>query len=99
MFEATHCFNPPTGCSLANHTLPVIEYGHDATGGFSVTGGYRYRGTTLPALSGYYVYGDYVSGHHLGRLAGFRRHLDHHARSGDDQSLGVRPGRRTASCT
>ncbi len=63
IFEATHCFNPPTGCSLANHTLPVIEYGHNAAGGFSVTGGYRYRGTTLPALSGYYVYGDYVSGH------------------------------------
>ena len=62
VFEATHCFNPPTGCSLPNHTPPVIEYHHDAAGGFSVTGGYRYRGHALPALSGYYVYGDYVDG-------------------------------------
>src|SRR5262249_27974200 len=63
VFEATHCFNPSTGCSLPNHTPPVIEYHHDSTGGFSVTGGYRYRGRALPALYGYYVYGDYVDGH------------------------------------
>src|SRR5258706_4906741 len=62
VFEGTHCYNPPTGCSLAGHTLPVIEYGHNTNGGFSVTGGYRYRGGALPALAGYYVYGDYVSG-------------------------------------
>ena len=62
VFEGTHCFNPPTSCSLANHTLPVIEYGHDSAGGFSVTGGYRYRGRALPALAGYYIYGDFVSG-------------------------------------
>lgn len=62
IFEGTHCFNPSTGCSLAGHTPPVLEYAHDSTGGFSVTGGYRYRGSGLPALVGYYVYGDYVSG-------------------------------------
>ena len=62
VFEGMHCFNPPTACSLANHTPPVIEYPHTSAGGFSVTGGYRYRGSALPALGGYYIYGDYVSG-------------------------------------
>jgi hypothetical protein len=70
VFEGTHCFNPSTGCALAGHTLPVLEYGHDANGGFSVTGGYRYRGTGLPALAGYYVYGDYVSGRIWGAAPG-----------------------------
>ena len=27
-----------------------------------MTGGYRYRGAASPALSGYFVYGDYCSG-------------------------------------
>jgi len=70
VFEATHCFNPPTGCTLANHTPPVIEYHHDSAGGFSITGGYVYRGTSLPALYGYYVYGDYVDGHIWAALPG-----------------------------
>jgi len=42
-------------------TMPVAEYAH-AIGGCSVTGGYVYRGPSLPALSGVYLYGDYCSG-------------------------------------
>jgi glucose/arabinose dehydrogenase len=57
VFEGTHCFDPPSGCSLAGHVPPILEYDHGT--GFSVTGGYRYRGGALPALSGFYVYGDY----------------------------------------
>ena len=62
VLEGTHCFNPSSGCSTAGKTPPILEYPHDSTGGFSITGGFRYRGTTLPALQGYYVYGDYASG-------------------------------------
>ena len=62
VFEGTHCYRPATGCSLAGHWQPIIEYGHDASGGIAVTGGYRYRGTSSPDLAGYYVYGDYGSG-------------------------------------
>jgi uncharacterized repeat protein (TIGR03806 family) len=39
---------------------PVAEYGRSA--GFSVTGGYVYRGTQIPALVGRYVFADYGTG-------------------------------------
>jgi glucose/arabinose dehydrogenase len=61
-FEGTHCFSPSTNCSLPGAIAPILEYAHDSNGGFSITGGYRYRGGALPALHGYFVYGDYVSG-------------------------------------
>jgi glucose/arabinose dehydrogenase len=66
VFEGTRCYAATT-CSIATglapHTPPVIEYGHDNTdfGGFSITGGYRYRGSKYPALNGYYFYGDFSS--------------------------------------
>jgi glucose/arabinose dehydrogenase len=40
--------------------FPVFEYGHDE--GCSVTGGYVYRGSALPAERGRYILGDYCSG-------------------------------------
>ncbi len=65
---------------------PIHTYTHDA-GRCSVTGGYEYRGTEVPALAGTYVYGDYCTGEVRGLLA----------RKGialDDQSLNttVKPG-------
>jgi glucose/arabinose dehydrogenase len=55
---------PPGG------TAPVYEYSH-AGGNCSITGGFVYRGTALPALQGVYVYGDYcVSKIQLFRLGG-----------------------------
>ncbi len=42
-------------------TFPVVTYGHE-DGNCSITGGYVYRGTALPALVGKYVFGDYCSG-------------------------------------
>ena len=45
---------------------PILQYGHPGmTGstlpllGLSITGGYVYRGTAIPALQGSYVFGDY----------------------------------------
>ena len=48
-------------------TDPIWEYHHD-TDGKSITGGVVYRGKRLPALEGYYVYADYVSGKIWGLL-------------------------------
>ena len=48
--------------ALAGHRRPIITYTHNGpTGGFSITGGYRYRGTRIPSLADYYVYGDFVT--------------------------------------
>jgi glucose/arabinose dehydrogenase len=60
VYEGNGCHNPSSGCSLANHTPPVVTYGH-VQGNLSITGGYMYRGTASAGLRGYYVYGDYGS--------------------------------------
>jgi len=60
--EGTHCFNPETHCRQSLDLVdPVTEYGHEQ-GRCSVTGGYVYRGTKIPALLGTYVFGDFCSG-------------------------------------
>ena len=54
------CAGAPGGVTAALE--PVFEYGHDDAGGYSVTGGTVYRGRAVPALTGFYVCADYVSG-------------------------------------
>jgi uncharacterized repeat protein (TIGR03806 family) len=58
--EGYHCYSPASGCDQTGLTLPVAEYDH--TAGYSVTGGYVYRGSDIPFLQGQYLYGDYGSG-------------------------------------
>jgi glucose/arabinose dehydrogenase len=60
-FEGKHVYEPSTQL-LARGTYrpPVVEYPHSQ--GCSVTGGYVYRGTKVPAAAGRYFYGDYCSG-------------------------------------
>jgi len=59
--EANECFNPKSNCQQPGLIDPVWSYTH-ANGDISITGGYVYRGSKLPALVGKYVYGDYASG-------------------------------------
>jgi glucose/arabinose dehydrogenase len=52
-----------SNCTLYNnqtHTQPVFEYPHNSTGGFSITGGFVYRGNAFSILKGWYVCADYV---------------------------------------
>ena len=64
--EGNHCFSPRSGCDPTGTLPPVIEY--SANKGCSVIGGYVYRGTDVPSLTGTYLYGDYCSG----EIRGFR---------------------------
>lgn len=63
-YEAFDEFNM-TGCDAdpAAYTFPIMDYPHNySTGGFSITGGFVYRGTEFPGMYGYYLCADYVSG-------------------------------------
>jgi glucose/arabinose dehydrogenase len=58
--EGLHCYNPSSGCATSGLVLPVHEYGHGP--GCSITGGYVYRGTRHPALSGRYFFAELCAG-------------------------------------
>eukprot|EP00588_Corethron_pennatum_P015175 CAMPEP_0194271470 /NCGR_PEP_ID=MMETSP0169-20130528/5236_1 /TAXON_ID=218684 /ORGANISM="Corethron pennatum, Strain L29A3" /LENGTH=379 /DNA_ID=CAMNT_0039013819 /DNA_START=7 /DNA_END=1143 /DNA_ORIENTATION=- len=64
--EGLHCFPAGESCDKNDKslTMPILEYPHNDTGGFSITGGHVYRGKKEKekALVGWYFYGDYVSG-------------------------------------
>ena len=57
--EGRACYSPKIGCDTTGLAMPVIDYDHGQ--GCSVTGGYVYRGTAVPALRGHYLYADYCS--------------------------------------
>jgi len=59
LMEASHCYGGG-GCSQQGLTLPVLEYSH--ADGCSITGGYVYRGSAVPAIRGHYFYADYCQG-------------------------------------
>jgi glucose/arabinose dehydrogenase len=49
------------GTAPPGHDAPIYEYSH-ADGNCSVTGGYVYRGSDIPALRGAYVFADFCAG-------------------------------------
>ena len=61
VMEGQHCYPSGDACNKTGLTLPVLEYSH-ASGACSITGGYVYRGTAIPELTGLYFYSDYCSG-------------------------------------
>jgi glucose/arabinose dehydrogenase len=58
-YEGNHPYNI-SGCAPAsNYIFPVWEYARSL--GYSITGGYVYRGPNVPELTGKYIYADYGS--------------------------------------
>jgi glucose/arabinose dehydrogenase len=60
IMEGNLCYSSPQNCNQTGLEQPVWTYGRDQ--GYSVTGGFVYRGTQLAGLVGAYIYGDFGSG-------------------------------------
>ena len=68
--EGTFMLNPaddlnkvyplPTDDQLYDVVYPIAQYDHDE--GSAISGGYEYRGTAIPELTGKYFFGDITSG-------------------------------------
>jgi glucose/arabinose dehydrogenase len=56
IMEGTHCYGA-SQCDQTGLALPAHEYPHPS--GCSITGGYVYRGSAIPALQGLYFFGDF----------------------------------------
>ena len=59
--EGSHTFNFTANCMGQTFLDPIFDYDH-TQGDETVIGGYVYHGTNLAALSGKYVFGDFISG-------------------------------------
>lgn len=63
-YEGLSVFDADNVDRVEEHFEPAIVYAHDDTdaptgGGSSITGGYVYRGSAIPALNGWYLYADF----------------------------------------
>lgn len=58
--EGDHCFNPVIDCDPGGLTDPVFEVSH-GDNWFSIIGGFVYRGTAIPGLTGYYLFTDWLN--------------------------------------
>lgn len=57
LMEGYHCYQPEQNCDPGNLVKPIAEYDHKK--GISVTGGYVYRGKSLPEFYGKYIFADW----------------------------------------
>jgi glucose/arabinose dehydrogenase len=65
--EGQECRGGGGGCDMDGLTPPAIDYAH-VEGGASencVIGGYVYRGSAIPSLAGWYLYGDSGGGRRI----------------------------------
>jgi glucose/arabinose dehydrogenase len=63
IMEGKRCFPSGGVCNQNELTQPTLDYTHPTEDcGGSITGGYVYRGSAIPALAGTYFYGDFCEG-------------------------------------
>ena len=97
-FEGTYLYSGSTALySPSNRVNPVHQYSH-SSGRCSISGGFVYRGSSVPTQRGRYFFGDYCTGDvwsfrlEGGRRVGFRGHPRLHI-SGGLPSFGEGPTR------
>lgn len=62
-YEGNEQYNFSLCSSGTSFVFPVFVYDHTySSGGFSVTGGFVYRGSLNPGMYGHYICADYISG-------------------------------------
>jgi glucose/arabinose dehydrogenase len=61
IMEGSLCFPIGSPCTQNGLTLPALDYDH-SQGACAIIGGYVYRGSAMPALTGTYFYGDLCAG-------------------------------------
>jgi glucose/arabinose dehydrogenase len=60
IMEGDHCYRSDN-CSRDGLVLPRVTFNHSG-GACSVTGGFVYRGRSIPSIAGHYFYSDYCAG-------------------------------------
>ena len=83
--EGLSTFSSNACVSGATLTDPVFDYPHDNTGGYSVTGGFVYRGADYPALQGYYVVTDFYLTNNFWLVDAATRQVNYQSVSGLNQ--------------
>lgn len=71
IMEGLHCYNfdgscNPASCNQTGLVLPVLEETHSPGGWCAIIGGFRYRGSAIPAFQGVYIFGDLCKGQIFG---------------------------------
>jgi glucose/arabinose dehydrogenase len=61
VYEGTHRYEDKSPSGNGKLVFPIHEYNHEE-GRCSVTGGYVYRGSNIPAAKGRYFFGDFCAG-------------------------------------
>jgi uncharacterized repeat protein (TIGR03806 family) len=59
--EGTYDYNQSCTPADTSYVMPLVEYDHNGIGR-SISGGFVYRGSGIPALVGSYLFGDYGTG-------------------------------------
>lgn len=60
-YEGDVFYNPNACGNSSNYVFPIFQYGHNSSGGRSITGGFVYRGNRYKDLQGYYLCGDFLT--------------------------------------
>jgi glucose/arabinose dehydrogenase len=76
IMEGLECYGA-ANCDTSGLVIPIHVYPTHQAGSCSVTGGYVYRGGSLPDFQGVYIFGDYCSGRVWGLLPDSGDSWDH----------------------